>query len=99
MLHAVMRFYLSERALHPLVANWVLAQHAVYESAVHRWRKVWWIPHVRRRRINAVSKHLGEVIGVLVSWAVGDVGDEAFDDPAKAPSAFVKPTQRDEGRS
>lgn len=81
MLEATMLFYLTERRRHPDVANWVLQQKDEYDRLVRRWRRVWWVPGIRGKRLLELGQFLGKIIAVLVTWAAGDTDDHLFANP------------------
>ena len=78
MLEATMLFYLTERRRHPDIANWVLHQKDEYDRLVRRWRRVWWVPGLRGKRLLELGQFLGKMIAVLVTWAAGDMDDQLF---------------------
>lgn len=84
-LRATMLFYLNQRAHHPLVANWLLHRHDRYVEVVNTWRRRWWLPRGSHRRMQAMGDHLGQTVGMLVAWSVGDVTDDWFADPDRPP--------------
>lgn len=89
-LQATMRFYLSEREQHPSVAKWLLARQRDYDKLATHWRKVWWVPWLRRRRSGALAEFLGQTLGALVVWATGDLPDDEFADATRQPAMLTK---------
>lgn len=84
-LHATMLFYMAEKVQHPQVAQWLLSQHTVLNKKFEAWRRVWWCPVLGRRRLALAGTYLGELVGALVLWATGEIEDERFNDPDRAP--------------
>lgn len=84
-LRVTMLFYVSMRQEHLHIANWVLVRHQAYADVVQAWRRVWWIPFIRRRRLTNLVEFMGKTIGTLSAWAVGDLRDDWFEDSHRQP--------------
>lgn len=78
LLAAILRFVLVSRKRHPIVSEWVLAQHQLLSVSLARYRKLWLLPIGRKGRQGAWSSALGQLGGNLVTWQTGERAEDWF---------------------
>jgi hypothetical protein len=72
---ALMTFEAEVGGEHPEVTNWVMNRYGELVTNLNAWRRAWWVPRLKRRRIALAANGLARLTDVLTKWSTGSLTD------------------------
>jgi hypothetical protein len=72
---ALMTFEAEVGGEHPEVNKWAMDRYRELVTDLNAWRRVWWVPRLKRRRRALAANGLARLTDVLTKWSTGSLSD------------------------